>query len=151
MRRHIPGALALFAVALLFGCGGNDTYNPALQQPSGPNFSLAASPSSRTVVPGGSTTYSITATATGGFSNSVSLSISGLPAGAGGSFNPSSVTPTFNGANSTLTVTTTGGNSPTPDGTYTLTVTATDGNITRQTTVTLVVASGTGNLNGTIQ
>lgn len=44
----------------------------------------------------------------------------------------------------TLTLTTTGGGSPTPEGVTLVTVTGTDGSITPQTTVNLVVTNGTG-------
>src|SRR2546430_588331 len=50
------------------------------------NFTLGASPSSQTVLPGGSTSYSVTISPTGGFSGQVNLSVSGLPSGASGSF-----------------------------------------------------------------
>src|SRR5439155_1566921 len=65
------------------------------------NFTLGASPSSQTVLPGGSTSYSVTISPTGGFSGQVNLSVSGLPSGASGSFAPNPAT-----ASSTLSVTT---------------------------------------------
>jgi hypothetical protein len=69
-------------------------------------------------------------------------------------FIPTSVTPTANGTQVSLSITTVGGQPPTPTGTSSLTVTATDGGITRQANVSLVVNQGTpgnGGLNGTIQ
>src|SRR5258708_34868642 len=50
--------------------------------PPGPDFSLSASPASQTVVPPASTSYTVTVTPSGGFTGSVTLSSSGLPAGA---------------------------------------------------------------------
>jgi len=95
----------------------------------GPDFTLSASPSSRTVTPGGSTSYDVTISPTGGFTDPVTLSVSGLPTT--GSFTPNPAT-----ASSTLSVTT----SPsTPLGAYTLTITAVSGSLTHTTTVTLVV------------
>src|SRR5439155_302085 len=93
------------------------------------NFSIAASPSSQSVTQGGSTTYSVTVSPIGGFSNPVTLSVSGLPSGANSTFSPNPTT-----ASSTLSVTT---STTTPIGTYTLTITGVSGSLTRTTTVTL--------------
>jgi hypothetical protein len=97
------------------------------------DFSISASPSSNTVVPGGSVNYTVSTTAFSGFSGSIALSASGLPTGATASFSPATVTGT---GNSTLTVTTSGS---TPVGTSTLTITGTSGSLTHTTTVSLVV------------
>ena len=69
---------------------------------STPDFTLSATPGSQTVTSGGSTAYTVNTSAVSGFSGSVSLSASGLPTGATGSFSPTSV---VTGASSTLTVT----------------------------------------------
>jgi hypothetical protein len=99
-----------------------------------PDFTLSASPSSRTVLAGAGTTYTVSVNPTGGFTGSVGLGVTGLPAGASGTFNPSSVTTT---GSSTLTVTTM---STTPIGTYPLTITGTSGTtLTHTATVSLVV------------
>src|SRR5439155_689127 len=80
-----------------------------------PDFTLSASPASQTVPQGGSTSYSVTISPTGGFTGQVTLSVSGLPSSANASFTPNPAT-----ASSSLSVTT----SPTtPTGTYTLTIT----------------------------
>src|SRR5204862_2540212 len=92
----------------------------------GPDFSLSASPSSRTVTQGGSTSYSVTISPVGGFTGPVSLSVSGLPSGATGSFTPNPAT-----ASSTLSVTT---STSTPIGAYTLTTTGVRGSLTHSTT-----------------
>ena len=100
------------------------------------SFSLAISPaSSRTVVASGGATYTVTATGTSGISNNVALSVSGLPANAGGSFgaNPMAVT---NTGTSALNVTTA---TNTPTGNYTLTVTGVFGTLTNTVTSTLKV------------
>jgi hypothetical protein len=100
--------------------------------PPTPDFSLSMTPSSQSVLRGASTTYTVNIARTGGFAGAVSLSVSGLPAGAGGSFNPNPA-----GADSsTLTVTT---STATPRGTFTLTVTGTSGSLSRTTTATLAV------------
>jgi hypothetical protein len=144
----------LALLALLGGCGGDNTYNPALvgEGPgAGPSFSLAVAPASRTVVPGQSAAYTATLTAQNGFESAVALTVSGLPEGAEAAFAPASVTPTSGGATSALTVTTEAEGSEeersgrvTPTGTYTLTVTGTGGGVTRQAQVTLVVEQGVG-------
>lgn len=103
--------------------------------PSSADFSLSASPASQTVAAGGSTSYTTTVTASGGFSGAVALSVSGLPTGASGSFSPD---PTS--SSSTLTVTTSG---TTAAGTYPLTITGTSGSLTHTTQVTLVVSAST--------
>jgi hypothetical protein len=95
------------------------------------DFSLGATPSSQTVTVGEGTSYGVTITPSGGFSAGVNLSLTGLPAGATGTFSPNPATST-----STLSVTTT---AATPAGTYPLTITGTGGGQTHQTSVTLVV------------
>ncbi len=104
--------------------------------PPTPDFSLSTAPSSVTVTAGSPASYTENITATGGFTGSVSLSISGLPAGASGTFNPNPAT----GASSALTVTT---SSTTPAGSYVFTVTGTSTSpaLTHTSTATLVVQS----------
>jgi hypothetical protein len=97
----------------------------------GPDFAMSVSPSSKTVTPGGSTSYSVTINSGGGFAGQVTLGVSGLPSGASGSFTPNPAT-----TSSTLSVTT---STSTPTGTYTLTITGVSGTLTHTTTVALVV------------
>jgi hypothetical protein len=105
-----------------------------VQVAQAPDFSLSASPASQSVVQGNGTTYTVNVAAAGGYSGTVGLSVSGLPTGANGTFNPTSIT--SSGA-STLTINTV---SSTPAGSYKLTITGTDGaNLTHTTSVTLVV------------
>jgi subtilisin family serine protease len=101
--------------------------------PPGPDFSLSASPSSQTVVQGASTSYTVTVTPSGGFTGSVTLSSSGLSAGATGSFspNPTTTTSTFSVATTTTATT----------GSFPVTITGTSGTLTRTTSVTLIVNS----------
>ncbi|MCW3055014.1 MAG: Alkaline phosphatase precursor [Chthonomonadales bacterium] len=167
MRNRIPnGRLALLCVVCLAlagslpGCGtGDGTYNPILIGGGNtpvPSFTLALTPPSHAITSGGTTTYTATVTSVNGFSSPVTFSITGLPAGATGTFSPTSATPTANGATSTLTLVTTGAPGSltstiqsvgkptrvtTAEGTYTLTVTATGGGISRQSTVTLTITA----------
>jgi subtilisin family serine protease len=101
--------------------------------PPGPDFALSATPSSQTVVRGASTSYTVTVTPSGGFTGSVTLSSSGLAAGATGSFspNPTTTTSTFS-VSTTATATT---------GSFPVTITGTSGTLTRTTSVTLIVNS----------
>ena len=97
-----------------------------------PGFTLSASPSSRSIARGQSTTYAVTVNRTSGFGSTVSFSVSGLPNRTTASFSPSSTT----GTSSTLTVTT---SSKATRGTRTLTITGTGGGLSRSVPVTLSV------------
>lgn len=99
--------------------------------PPAPDFSLSGSPAGQTVTAGAGTSYTVTITPSGGFTGSVSLSVSGLPSGATGSFTPNPAT-----SSSTLNITT---SSSTPAGTSTVTITGTSGSLTHTTTVSLTV------------
>jgi hypothetical protein len=101
------------------------------------DFTLSASPASGTVVQGSQATTTVTTGATGGDSETVSLSASGLPADATAAFNPASVTA---GGSSTLTVST---SATTPAGSYPITITGTGTSNTHTTTYTLTVTAGT--------
>lgn len=59
-----------------------------------PDFSISAAPQSATLAAGQSTGFTLSVSASGGFSQSVTFACSGLPAGATCSFSPPSVTPT---------------------------------------------------------
>ncbi len=99
---------------------------------SNPDFSLSAAPATQTVTTGGSTSYTATVMPSGGFTGAIDLSVSGLPSGAGASFNPASIS---NGSgSSTLNVT-----NAFPAGNYTLTITGTSASLNHSSQVTLVV------------
>lgn len=99
-----------------------------------PDFSISASPASRNVTRGNSTTYTVTVTRLYGFSGSVSLNVSGLPSRSSGSSSPNPVS--GSGNSSTLTIKT---NRNTPTGTSPLTITGTSGSLNHSTGVSLVV------------
>jgi galactose oxidase-like protein/PKD domain-containing protein len=97
------------------------------------DFGVSATPSSTTVAQGVNAGYTATVTGGPGFTGTVGFNVTGLPAGASASFNPTTVT----GSGSTaLTVST---SNSTPAGTYTLTIRGTSGPVSHTTTVTLVV------------
>jgi PKD repeat protein len=97
------------------------------------DFSIAVTPASLTINRDGTATYTVTITAGQGFSGTVNLSVSGVPKFANAKFNPISI---VNSGTSILTVNT---NRNVAVGTYTLTITGTDGNRTHSATVSFVV------------
>ncbi|MET8909562.1 S8 family serine peptidase [Micromonospora sp. NPDC004551] len=99
-----------------------------------PNFSMTISPPSATVLRGQAATYTVSTSATGGFTGAVALTVTGLPTGSSASFTPNPVS--ASGA-STLRVSTT---SRTPRGTFTIVITGTSGSLIHQATATLVVS-----------
>jgi hypothetical protein len=115
---------------------GGLTSQPATRTITVPDFSLSTTPASRTVLPGGSTSYTATVTPGTGFSGTVAFSVSGLPSGATASFTPASITTS---GSTSLGVAT---NATTPAGTYSLTITGTSGPVAHTATVTLVVVNG---------
>lgn len=96
-----------------------------------PDFTIAATPASQSVVAGNGAAYTVTITPSGGFTGSVALSVSGLPQNTTASFTPASTSRT-----STLSIQTYRNSK---QGTATLTITGTNGNLTHTTTVTLQI------------
>ncbi len=114
------------------------TMQLVINAPPVPSFTLAATPASNTVTVGGSATYTVTSTATGGFTGNVTLAASPAIAGVTYSFGTNPVAAT---GSSTFTCATA---STAVAGTYTITLTGTSGTLTRTTTVTLVIAPPAG-------
>ncbi|MEU2711384.1 carbohydrate binding domain-containing protein [Streptomyces sp. NPDC007205] len=106
--------------------------------PPANDFSVALSPATASVDPGGTATATVRTSVTSGSAQPVDLAVSGAPSGATASLSPSSVTA---GGSSTLTVKT--GAATTP-GTYTLTVTGTAGPARHSSTLTLTVKGAGG-------
>ena len=107
---------------------------------SSPDFSISASPSSQTVDPGSGTSYAVNIAGSGGFTDTVGLSVSSsLPGGVTANFTPTSVS--GGTGSSTMSVTT---SASTPTGTYTITITGTSSSVTHSTTVMLVVGTAAG-------
>ena len=102
------------------------------------DFSLTSSQSSLSVTQGQSTSNTVTATLTSGSAQSVSFSASGLPTGSTYAFSPTSCSPTCLTGMGIAT-----GNT-TPAGTYTITVSASSGAITKTTSFTLIVLAPQG-------
>ncbi len=95
-----------------------------------PDFTLSIAPSSQTVQPGGTANYTLSRTDIGGFTGTVDVSVSGLPAGARDGL-PSSFTFPV-----TLPIIT---SSSTPPGSYTFTVTGNANGITHTAQAQLIV------------
>jgi len=70
------------------------------------DFAVASSTATQTVTAGESATYTISVTPSNGFASAVTLTASGLPAGATAAFVPASITPSGAAVTSTLTITT---------------------------------------------
>src|SRR6266567_1603110 len=101
--------------------------------PPTPDFSLSASPANVTVTRGTTASTTITVTPSGGFTGSVALSASGLPAGVTPTFSPTSTTGTSTlmfTASATATV-----------GTGTVTITGMSGTLSHTTSITLTVVA----------
>jgi uncharacterized membrane protein len=97
------------------------------------DFALSATPASRTVRRGASTSYTVSVAPSGGFTGLVTFGLTGLPSGTSASFSPASVD---TAGSSSLTVTTARNAAR---GTFTLTITGTGGGLTRTATVSLTV------------
>jgi len=118
---YVPGRTWLYAVSPL--------------PPTPPDFSIAASPTSLTIQQGDSDTSVITITSINGFNQPVQLTVSGVPSGVTTTLDPEQVTPPpDSSATSTLTVSVITTATP---GSYTLTVTGTNGTLTHSTDITL--------------
>jgi hypothetical protein len=103
-----------------------------------PDFGISATPSSRSVIQGSGTNYTVTITPSNGFSGTVSFSVSGLPSGASASFTPSTIS---GQGTSTLNVAT---SSSTPAGSYALKITGSTASLSHRVTVNLTVTSSAG-------
>jgi hypothetical protein len=111
------------------------TANVSLTVSAPPDFGLAVTPTWQSVTAGNSKTFTATVTALNGFTGTVSLAATGLPAGATASFNPASIT---TGGSSTLTISTT---AATAAGTYTLVVTGASGTLPHTASASLTVTA----------
>src|SRR5262245_5926220 len=128
------GAYTLTITGTSGGLSHTATVTLVVNPPPAPDFTLSATPNSQAITQGGSAGYTASVSPLNGFAGAVSLSVSGLPGGATGTFNP---TPISGGSGSSTLGVSTG--SATPIGGYTLTITAASGGLSHSITVTLVV------------
>ena len=101
-----------------------------------PDFTIAVSPASASVAAGSSTSYSVTTTAVNGSTQSITLSVSGLPSGVTGSFSPATVTA---GSSSTLTIS---ASATAAASTTTFSVTGTSGTTVHTASASITVTAG---------
>jgi len=122
------------------GTGGGKTHTTTVSltvTASTSDFTISASPTSLSITQGGSGTSTVSTAVVGSFNSAISLSASGLPTGATGGFNPTSIAAP-GGGSSTMTITVA---ASTATGTSTVTITGTGGGKTHTTTVSLTVTS----------
>ena len=100
------------------------------------DFTLSA-PASLSTAAGASSSATISTAGSGGFTGTVALAVSGVPAGASSSLSPASVAA---GGGSTLTLS---AGTATP-GNYSVTVTGTSGGLSHSTAITWTITAGTG-------
>lgn len=102
-----------------------------------PDFTVAVSPTSATVTQGSSVPITVSTVAISGSSQSIALTVSGIPTGVTGAFSPSTVTA---GGSSTLTLSA----SSTATGSSTYTVHGTSGVTSHTSSGSIAVSSGGG-------
>jgi hypothetical protein len=119
-----------YTIQLEFSNSANNCVTFPAGAPS-PNFTLSASPSSLSVTRGSSGNSTITVAPSGGFTGSVSLSASGLPAGVTATFGTNPTT-----GSSLLTLS---ASSTATTGTSSVTITGTSGALTHTTSISLTV------------
>ena len=102
-----------------------------------PQAIMSASPGLQNITNGGTATFAINLAVSGCVTDTLALSVAGLPSGASASFSPSSVS---GSGSSTLSVATA---ASTPSASYTLTITARDTSLTNTTTVNLIITRTT--------
>jgi hypothetical protein len=108
-----------------------------------PDFTISTASGTQTVLPGGAAKFNLTLTASGGFSDSVNLSCSKLPAGAECAFDSSSIDLNSPTAQTNVTVTT----PPTiAQSDFTFTISAASGSISHTQDVQLGVGGITGSI-----
>lgn len=116
-----------------------------LQIPPAPDFSGSVSPSVATIALNNTTSYTVNLQALFGFTSDVTLSVSGLPAGVTGSFQPATVT--GGTGSSTLTLT---ANGSVAFGTYTINIAGAGGGVTHSSDAQLVVNASVGDFTGSV-
>ncbi|MBT8161145.1 MULTISPECIES: hypothetical protein [Arthrobacter] len=100
---------------------------------------LQVAPASKSATQGTSASYNVVVQPSGGFTGSVSLAASGLPAGTVASFSPATVAVGPGSGNVALNLSTT---SATPLGTFTVTLKGTSGTVQSAVDISLTVTAG---------
>ena len=142
------GTAALGTYTLtITGTGSSATHSTTVQvtitsqtPPPPADFTVAVSPASASVAAGSSTSYTVSTTAVNGSTQSIALSVSGLPSGVTGSFSPATVTA---GGSSTLTISAT---TTATAGTTTFSATGTSGSTSHSASASITVTTGPATL-----
>ena len=100
-----------------------------------PDFQISVSPTSLTLAPGSSTSYTVNVSPVNGFASAVTLSVAGAPSGVTTSFTPGSIT---GSGSATLHVT---ASASAPTGNYPLTVTGMSGATSHAAIASLMLVS----------
>jgi hypothetical protein len=129
------------------GTGSSATHSTAVQvtitsqtPPPPPDFTVGVSPASASVAAGSSTSYTVSTTAVNNSTQSIALSVSGLPSNVTGSFSPATVTA---GGSSTLTIS---ASSTAAAGTTTFSVAGTSGSTSHTASASITVTTGPATL-----
>ena len=113
----VPSTAGTGAITVSTSSGSVTSTTPFTVVPAS-TYTISATPSIGNVIAGQSTTYTITASSSSGFSGLAQLSVSGLPAGLTATFNPAAISV---GQQSIMTITAPANQSPTAPGGVTLT------------------------------
>ena len=113
---------------------GSNLLSALLGAISTPGFGLTASPTTVSVLQGGTGTSTIASTVLNGFNSAISLSATGQPAGVTVTFSPTSIT---GAGTSTITF---AASASVAAGTYRITVTGTSGSVTESVALALTVS-----------
>jgi hypothetical protein len=110
------------------------------------DFGGSINPTIQNIAQGGTASFPITITPTGGFTGSVFLSVSGLPSATTATFSQNPIT---GGSGTSTLLVTTSGSTPSPS-VSTITITATSGILVHSHTIYLGVAAAAESITGTI-
>lgn len=123
------------------GLNSNYGFSSFMATDGSASFTMSATPASQTVTAGASAAYTVNVAPSGGFTGTVSLSVSGQPSSVTAAFTSSSITVP---GSSTLTVSSSGS---TPAGSYPITIKGTSGGLVQTASAMFVVNPGSGTSN----
>jgi len=131
-----PGSYTVTVTGTSGSLSHSATVSVTVTQPSTPDFSMSANPTSLTITQGSSGTSTISLASLNSFSGTISLSAQVSPTGPSASLNPPTVTLASNGVGSSTLNVTTGG---ALIGSYSVNVTGTSGSLSHSVKVNVSV------------